>query len=461
MDAALFLRSGGAQLKAQLARLQRRPQFEQVAQPHVLQRVLEARREVGQVPLERALVHHGAGDALCDAQRRVGREVAVGRRALLHCVDRAHAAVLLQPDAVLVKVVARCLISAGEQRSHHHCGGAAREGLRNLADVGDAAVCPARDTVLARVLAHVVDRRRLRPADRHHLLRGADGAGAHADAQRVDSPLDQVLRLRHADNVATDDLQLREVLLDKLDHALLVRGVALRRVDDDDVDARLRQRLHAELVVRSRVHRRANQQPLVVALGRVWEVPVLAHVLARDESDELALLVDDGQLALLRVHQKLVRLLERAADLGDDEVGRHHLHHGRAPIFDKIVVARRDNADEPPAERAVLGDRDARKAVLGLDHVHVSEGGVWREAEGIEDEAVLVSLHAAHFGALLLDGVVAVDDAEAAEERHVDRHLRLGHRVHRAGDEGQVELDLLRDLRLQADVLSREVDVAG
>ena len=35
----------------------------------------------------------------------------------------------------------------------------------------------------------------------------------------------------------------------------------------------------------------------------------------------------------------------------------------------------------------------------------------------------------AHLVTLLLDGVVAVHDAQPAEERHVDGHLRLGHLV--------------------------------
>ena len=59
-----------------------------------------------------------------------------------------------------------------------------------------------------------------------------------------------------------------------------------------------------------------------------------------------------------------------------------------------------------------------------------------------------------------LDGVVAVDDAEAAKEGHVDGHLRLGHGVHRARDQRRVECNPLGGERAQVDVLGVEVDVA-
>lgn len=91
----------------------------------------------------------------------------------------------------------------------------------------------------------------------------------------------------------------------------------------------------------------------------------------------------------------------------------------------------------------------------------LGEGRRRREAERVEDEAVLEALHLANLGALLLHRVVAVDDPEPAVQRHVDRHLRLGHRVHRRGDEGQVQLDLPRDIRVEGDVLGVEGDVAG
>lgn len=61
---------------------------------------------------------------------------------------------------------------------------------------------------------------------------------------------------------------------------------------------------------------------------------------------------------------------------------------------------------------------------------------------------------------LTLDAVVAVHDAEAAEQSHVDGHLRLGHGVHRARDERHGQRDLLGDHRAGLHVGRAKVDVA-
>jgi len=63
---------------------------------------------------------------------------------------------------------------------------------------------------------------------------------------------------------ATPYLHVRVRGLDVLDHLLLVARVALRRVDDDDVDARLDEHGDARLVLGPRVDGGADEE----ALGR-------------------------------------------------------------------------------------------------------------------------------------------------------------------------------------------------
>lgn len=74
---------------------------------------------------------------------------------------------------------------------------------------------------------------------RSHLLRGADGAHAHADPQRVHPGLDKVRRLPGCDDVAPDHVDRGVGALDVFHHLVLVHRVPLRGVDDDHVDARL------------------------------------------------------------------------------------------------------------------------------------------------------------------------------------------------------------------------------
>ena len=53
---------------------------------------------------------------------------------------------------------------------------------------------------------------------------------------------------------------------------------------------------------------------------------------------------------------------------------------------------------------------------------------------------------------LLLDGQVAVNDAEAALLRQRNRHVRFGHRIHGGADDGNIQADVARELRLRVGI---------
>ena len=76
------------------------------------------------------------------------------------------------------------------------------------------------------------------------------------------------------------------------------------------------------------------------------------------------------------------------------------------------------------------------------------------DGDRVHHHAGLVALHEAHLLGLLVGLQIAVDDADAAVLRHGDGHPGLGHRVHRGGDDRQVEAD-------RAGQLGRDIDVAG
>ncbi|TYZ68959.1 hypothetical protein PybrP1_005129 [[Pythium] brassicae (nom. inval.)] len=374
VDVALALRRRRAQLEAQLAAVKRRVHVRERFLAEILQPVHDALLQVRDVLLERALVHDGAAHALRDLDRGRLRKVAL-RRALRHGLDRAHAAVLLEPHAVL------------EKR------------LDDVARAANAAVRDHRHAELAREPRRVVHCGRLRAADRAHLLRRADRADAHADLESVRARVDEALALRHGHDVAADHVDVRVRRLDPLNELDLERRVALRRVDHDHVHARCDERSAPFAVARARADRGTDQQLLVRVLGRVREVAVLDEVPARDERDELAARVHDRELALLAFAQNPVR--------------GHDGAQLRRAVLDKVNVAVAHDADNDRADLAVLGDRDAREAELGLDAVHVRERVVRREALGVRDEAVLELLDEPHLLRLLRHRHVVVDDADA------------------------------------------------
>ena len=75
------------------------------------------------------------------------------------------------------------------------------------------------------------------------------------------------------------------------------------------------------------------------------------------------------------------------------------------------------------------------------------------ERDRVEDHPALGPLHAIDFGRLAVDRHVLVDHADAAGARHRDRHLALGHGVHRRRDERDVQRNAAREARRGVDVL--------
>ena len=193
-------------------------------------------------------------------------EVAV-RRALLHRADRAHAAVALVGAALVQDDLARRLFGAGEGAAHHHGVGAGGDRLGEVARVAHAAVGDQRHAAAGERLGDGVDRHDLRHADAGDDARGADRARADADLDRVGAGLDQRQRGGAGGDVAADDVDVREVALDPA-HALDDAGaVAVRGVDDDDVDAGAHEQLDALLGALADADRGADAQ-LAVRVAR-------------------------------------------------------------------------------------------------------------------------------------------------------------------------------------------------
>ena len=94
-----------------------------------------------------------------------------------------------------------------------------------------------------------------------------------------------------------------------------------------------------------------------------------------------------------------------------------------------------------PGPAAALDHRDAADAVLFLDGADIGQGLVGVDGDGFTTMPDFELLDPADLGGLFLRRHVLVDDADAAGLGHGDRHRRLGHGVHRGGDEGDVQRD--------------------
>ena len=174
------------------------------------------------------------------------------------------------------------------------------------------------------------------------------------------------------------------------------------------------------------------------SLHESGKIELLLDVLVRDEPFEAALAIDDGELLDAVLVQNLLRPLEGDPLRGGDEILRgHHLVHLHVVALEEAQVAARENADE----NAVLRDGKPRDPEF-LHHLsRLAHELIGRQGDGVRDHAALAPLHAVDVLGLLHDGEILVDDAHPALAGEGDREARFGHRVHRRGDDRDVETD--------------------
>ena len=229
----------------------------------------------------------------------------------------------------MVEIFARSLGSTRKHTAHHDGTRTKSKSLHDVSNVADTTVRNDGHTELVRKFRDVVHRGRLGTADSHNLLGNADRAGTHTDTEAVCARGNEACRLLARDDVASDDLKLRERLLDPLDHLNLVDRVALRRVEHDDVESSLDEEAQPLAVGGTSADCRGRIQLLRLgALRRERVVLVLEQVGAREEGRQAALRVDDRELALLRVTENGVRLSEGDALGCGNDVRGHDFGEG-------------------------------------------------------------------------------------------------------------------------------------
>ena len=162
------------------------------------------------------------------------------------------------------------------------------------------------------------------------------------------------------------------------DHISLEGGVTLSRVNDDNVHFLSREGLDTLVIALAGADRSAAQKLLRCFVHRaVGIVAVLEQICARNEGNQVALRVDDGQLAFLAVLHELVRLRQRAALFRNDEVAGHHLTHRQIIVSDKINISRAHHANKLSTDLPRLCDWDA------CMRVEFSVFGRWASGFGV------------------------------------------------------------------------------
>ena len=227
------------------------------------------------------------------------------------------------------------------------------------------------------------------------------------------------------------------------------------RVDDEHVHLRVDQRGRPLERVRPDADRGAHSQPPLLVLRRVRVLDLLGDVLDGDEALEPPVGVDDRQLLDLVAMEDRLRLLQGRAHRRRDEVARGHQRGDRLRrVRLEAEVAVREDPDE---DALLVGDGHARDPVALHQPERVGDEVAGAQCHGLDDHPRLGALHLVHLGDLVLDGEVAVDDADPTLARERDREPGLGDRVHRRREQRDVQRDSRRESRDRGDVVREDV----
>ena len=165
-------------------------------------------------------------------------------------------------------------------------------------------------------------------------------------------------------------------------------------------------------------------------------------VLAEDEVHQTVVVVDDGEAVELVVPDDVVGFLQGSGLGSGDQLltGGHEggdlvigVHTGDA------VVAAGDDAQQLAVGGAVGGDGHGGEAVAVLQSQHVGQGVVGGQVGSGGDEAGLVALDTGDHSGLILDGLGAVDEADAALLGQSDGQGVIGDGLHDGRGHGDVQ----------------------
>ena len=160
--------------------------------------------------------------------------------------------------------------------------------------------------------------------------------------------------------------------------------------------------------------------------------------------------------------QRLGVLARDAGSTGDEALARRHaLAHGqRVPLLGgyETQVAVGDNAQQVAVG---IDDGQPRDLVVAAQLIELRNGGVGADGHRVGDHARLGALDQTHLLGLILNGQIAVKDADAALTGHGDRHLRLGDGVHRRAQQGGGQTDPAGQARGRIDLGGDHVGQPG
>lgn len=374
--------------------------------------------------------------------------------------DTSHTANDLDLPAVLDENMAGRFFGTCEHVAEHDGACAGAESFGDVATALDTTVSDEGNAVLARDLEALVDGGELGNARAGDDARDADRTGTDTDFEAVGSGFDEGFGSLTGGHVARDDVDLGGdgVGLESLDHVDADGRVAMSDVDNDEVGAGFDEGDSAINVTALDADGGADAETAEPVDVRVLHLGELADVARSHETDQSEGLIDDGEIAdAVLEHQRLtVREWEIRILGGDEALARCHDVAGARVRSGELEVSARDDSEKSAVRRddhQTAHTAFAAVPVHGLNEFFAL--GINTDGDGILDVVRLSTLNLSDHLALLFDGAEAVEDADSSFASDGDGHVLLADGVHVAGDNWDVQGDVLGDFGFGRDVLAR------
>lgn len=261
-------------------------------------------------------------------------------------------------------------------------------------------------------------------------------------------------------DVAADDLQVwvfRTCFTNTLQNAF---GVAVRGVNQQDVNARCHQRVNALFVARAGANRSAYAQTALLIFTGVRFTFRFLEVFYGDHPAQVEALIHNQRfLNAFFVHLSEDHFTAFAFTHGDQTLFRGHIDADRlVQIGNETHVAAGDDADQ----LVLFGNhRVAGEAVTLGQLFHFTQGGGRQNGLRVGDHAGLMFLHAANFFRLALDGHVFVNKADAAFLCQGNSQTRFRYGIHGCGEHRNIQTNGFRQLSTEIGCIRQNGRMSG
>ena len=218
-------------------------------------------------------------------------------------------------------------------------------------------------------------------------------------------------------------------------------------VDDNSINTRINQRLHAVEGVGSDAHASRHAQAAFLVFAGHGLVLGLGDVLIGNQAHKAVILIHHRQFLNLMLLQYFGSGGKVGLLMGSHQIlARHHIVNFALQPALKAQVAIRNDAHQVVL---VIYHWNTTDVILSHHGQRVGHGLATANGHGVVNHAVLSTLYNGHLAGLCLDGHILVNHTNATFAGNGNGHSRLRHRVHSSGHERYVQLNVPRKAGFQ------------